>query len=98
MNTAVIHDTRHKRQSLRDWETRRDSCNHLGDLTQFDQLGRRNSGRLAPVGDQDICGSCWAFAAAHAVTDTRTCSPFNTLPDVAPQQIRMGMVAVEVIL
>ncbi len=67
----MIHDhgARHKRE-VQQWQTRSEPCN-LGDVTRFDKLERRNSGLLAPVGDQGKCGSCWAFAATHAVTDLR---------------------------
>ena len=57
----------------------------LGDVTQYDELGRRNSGLLADVQDQMKCGSCWAFASAHAVTDTRSLQANRRLALISAQ-------------
>ena len=41
----------------------------IPDVTLYDKLGRRNSGKLELPQEQGNCGGCWAFAAAHTYAD-----------------------------
>lgn len=74
-----------KRQAT-SWYSNRTSCSGLN-FTQFDVLGRRQSGLLHIPGDQGNCGSCWAFSAAHAFTDYRSIVAGQSTSLVSPQHL-----------
>ena len=63
---------------------RRATCRLQG-LTAFDKLGRRTSGLLSRPQRQGYCGSCWAFAAAHAYTDHRSIAAGRRTSQLAAQ-------------
>ena len=63
---------------------RRATCTLTG-LTASDRLGRRRSGLLSRPQRQGYCGSCWAFAAAHAYTDHRSIAAGRRTDQLAAQ-------------
>jgi len=68
------------------WYSKRDSINCASlDFTQFDVLGRRNSGLLAAPKDQGHCGSCWAFAPSGTFTDVRNIATGSPTSSISPQ-------------
>ena len=66
---AYMSQPRHKRDTSA-WQDggERATCT-LQNLTADDTLGRHTSGLLSPPQNQRVCGSCWAFVAAHTYTD-----------------------------
>ena len=64
------HELRRSRRQAgaNEWQSNRDNCNPA-EYTINDSLGNRQSGLLVEPENQANCGSCWAFASAHALTD-----------------------------
>ena len=96
---SMLHHLRERRQTVNTWQEgeyyfdnnrrlqTRSTCT-LGNLLQFDTLGRRSSGHLADPLDQGLCGSCWAFATSSAFTDLRNLAAGQKLSDeISPDYI-----------
>ena len=81
--------TRQQRQSPcppNTWYNNRAACASVN-YTQYDTIGRRNSGLLADPQHQGTCGSCWAFATTGTFTDHRNIAANQTTPNISPQHM-----------
>ena len=81
---AHLNHLHSKRETQCNWQNTTTGCT-LRDVTANDTLGRHDSGLLATPQSQGTCGSCWAFAATHAYTDTRSISAGNLTSLLAAQ-------------
>jgi len=71
---------RSKRDASSTWQDSRNfpQCTLSENLTKYDAMGRRESDKLVVPGHQGACGSCWAFAMAHAFADHLRLNDMNS--------------------
>ncbi len=84
-------DSLYRRDTNGDWQSTMGmtsgECTLPDDVTMNDELGRRGSTLLATPQHQGSCGSCWAFASAHAYSDHLSIAAGQQVDPISPDHL-----------
>ncbi len=82
-------DSLYRRDTNGDWQSKIPSgeCTLTDDVTMNDELDRRGSTLLATPQSQGSCGSCWAFASAHAYSDHLSIAAGQQVDPISPDHL-----------
>ena len=88
-DTHLKHHLSQRSSAKCNWQSTVDDDGEctLSSITSDDELGRRESGLLSPPQYQGVCGSCWAFSAAHTYTDHRNIAAQEQTPVISAQHL-----------